>query len=81
MIDFCYVQEQLGSPALAFTRAVCEVLGLDSQVTDEVAILRRNLLRLSHTPEFSEDASFVVGALPGLHGLFLGLNRGRLPET
>ena len=39
-------------------RAVCEVLGLDSAVEAEVAVLRRNLLRLAHTREFAPAAAF-----------------------
>ena len=53
-----YPQEALGTPALAFVRAVCEVLGLDSAVEGEVAVLRRNLLRLAHTREFAPAAAF-----------------------
>ena len=53
-------QALLGSPALAFTKAVCEVLSLDSALEDEVAVLRRNLLRLTHTPEFSDASHFLV---------------------
>ena len=53
-----YPQEELGTPALAFVRAVCEVLGLDSAVEAEVAVLRRNLLRLAHTREFAPAAAF-----------------------
>lgn len=48
----------MGTPALAFVRAVCEVLGLDSAVEAEVAVLRRNLLRLAHTREFAPAAAF-----------------------
>jgi len=58
------VQEELGTPALAFTRGVCEVLGLDSTVTEEVAILRRNLLRLIQVREFGDDAAFKVNPPP-----------------
>lgn len=54
------MQEELGSPALAFTRTVCEVLALDGCVAEEVAVLRRNLLRLTHTREFSPQAVFRV---------------------
>ena len=32
----------------------------DTQLEDEIALLRRNLLRLTHTPEFSEAAVFQV---------------------
>ena len=44
-------------------RAVCEALKLDSALTDEVSILRRNLLRLTGNREFGESAVFKV--LPG----------------
>lgn len=57
------LQEELGSPALAFVRTVCEALGLDKDVEAEVAVLRRNLLRLTHTREFAESAKFQVGRL------------------
>ncbi|KAK9798895.1 hypothetical protein WJX73_003389 [Symbiochloris irregularis] len=51
--------EELGTPALAFARSVCEVLGLDASVADEVGVLKRNLMRLTHTREFSPQATFV----------------------
>lgn len=54
------MQEELGTPALAFTRAVCEVLQLDSSLSDEVSVLRRNLLRLTQIREFGEHAAFKV---------------------
>ncbi len=41
-------------------RAICEVLGLDKALEEEVAVLRRNLLRLTHTREFSAAAKFQV---------------------
>lgn len=53
-------QEELGTPALAFVRTVCEALSLDKEVEAEVAVLRRNLLRLTHTREFAEAAKFQV---------------------
>ena len=56
----CELQDELGTPALAFTRAVCEVLKLDVSLTDEVAILRRNLLRMTQNREFGENAAFKV---------------------
>ncbi len=62
------MQDELGTPALAFTRGVCEVLGLDDTVSEEVAILRRNLLRLLQTREFGDAAAFKVG-LPRQHAL------------
>ena len=54
------IQEELGTPTLAFTRAVCEVLALDTALDEEVAIVRRNLLRLIHIREFSPAAAFKV---------------------
>ena len=54
------LQSELGTPALAFTRAVCEALKLDSALTDEVSILRRNLLRMTGNREFGEQAAFKV---------------------
>ena len=56
------MQEELGTPALAFVRAVCEVLALDGAVEEEVAALRSSLLRLTHTREFSPEAAFKVRA-------------------
>jgi len=53
-------QEELGTPALAFVRAVCEVMGLDAGVAAETAVLRRNLLRLVDTREFAPAAAFKV---------------------
>ena len=51
--------EQLGSPALALTRAVCEAMSLDRRLSGEVAALRRNMLRLARTREFSSAAAFL----------------------
>ena len=67
------LQEDLGTPALAFTRAVCEVLKLDASLGDEVAILRRNLLRMTQTREFGEQAGFKVGYLNNDY-LFLSMD-------
>jgi len=53
-------QEELGTPALAFVRAVCDALALDSAVEDDVTVLRRNLLLLTHTLEFAPTAQFKV---------------------
>ena len=53
-------QEELGTPALAFVCAVCEALGLDAALEDEVLALRANLLRLTHTREFAPEAQFRV---------------------
>ncbi len=54
------MQEELGTPALAFVRAVCDALRLDSAVEEEVLELRHNLLRLTHTREFAQAAQFKV---------------------
>ena len=54
------LQEELGTPALAFVRAVCDALRLDAAVEEEVAELRHNLLRLTHTREFAQAAQFKV---------------------
>lgn len=53
-------QEELGTPALAFVRAVCDALALDAAVEDDVTVLRRNLLLLTHTLEFAPAAQFKV---------------------
>jgi len=50
--------EELGSPALALTRAVCEAMSLDRRLSNEVSALRRNMLRLARTREFSGAAVF-----------------------
>lgn len=53
-------QADLGSPALAFSLALTEVLRLDETVADEVARLKANLLALLHVPEYSRQATFKV---------------------
>lgn len=55
------LQEELGTPALAFVRAVCDALRLDPSIEEEVLVLRRNLLLLTHTLEFAPAAEFRVG--------------------
>ena len=55
------MQDELGPPALAFVRTVCAVLALDSAVEDQVAVLRRNLLKLVHVREFASASDFQVG--------------------
>jgi DNA polymerase epsilon subunit 1 len=57
------LQEELGTPQLAFVRAVCDALRLDTCVEEEVQVLRHNLLRLTHTREFAAAAEFRVRAL------------------
>lgn len=52
-------ERELGTPALALTRAVCEALALDTAVAGEVATLRRNMLREAAAREFSSSAAFV----------------------
>ena len=54
------LQDAIGPPAQAFVRTVCAVLALDSAVADEVAVLRRNLLKLVHVREFAPSAQFQV---------------------
>ena len=54
------LQDELGPPALAFVRTVCAVLALDSAVEEQVAVLRRNLLKLVHVREFASAAEFKV---------------------
>lgn len=51
-------QEELGSPALAFVRTLCHLLVLDVRVSDAVAVLRRQLLKLLHVREFGPQADF-----------------------
>ena len=53
-------QDEIGPPALAFVRTVCAVLALDTAVTDEVSVLRRNLLKLVHVREVAAIAQFKV---------------------
>lgn len=59
------MQDELGPPALAFVRTVCAVLALDYALEDQVAVLRRNLLKLVHVREFASASEFQVG----LHSL------------
>lgn len=51
-------QDELGSPALAFVRTACHLLALDATVSDEVALLRRRLLKLLGVGEFGSAAQF-----------------------
>ncbi|XP_026760531.2 DNA polymerase epsilon catalytic subunit 1 [Galleria mellonella] len=46
------------TPALLFVNAVCKVFSLDTNVEDEVTLLRRNLLRLVGVGEFSSAAEW-----------------------
>lgn len=51
-------QEELSHPAVAFVRVATHLLGLDGRVADQVALLRRQLLKLLHVSEFGSDAEF-----------------------
>ena len=85
------LQEELGTPALAFVRAVCDALRLDNAVEEEVLELRHNLLRLTHTREFAQAAQFKVLPSPSgcstlvcfsftlLHFRFTHINQTRAP--
>jgi len=57
------LQEELGSPALAFVRTLCALLALDARCMDAVAILRRQLLKLLKVREFSQAADFKEACL------------------
>lgn len=48
----------LNNPALEFIKYVCQVLSLDSNITNQVNKLKRDLLRLIDVGEFSDDAQF-----------------------
>jgi len=48
--------DDLDAPALAFVKSVCKVLSLDTNVTDQVNKLRRDLLKLLNIGEFSPKA-------------------------
>ncbi len=62
-------QDELGAPALAFVRTVCAVLALDSGLQQEVAVLRRNLLKLVHVREFAPASEFKASVLMAPCGL------------
>ena len=49
---------KLTNPALEFVKALCHVLNLDSAIENEVTKLKRNLLRLIGTGEFSDAAEW-----------------------
>lgn len=49
---------KLINPALEFIKAVCKVLSLDTSVSEEVGVLRRNLLRLIKVGNFSDLAEW-----------------------
>ncbi|XP_058137158.1 DNA polymerase epsilon catalytic subunit A [Dasypus novemcinctus] len=48
----------LSNPALEFIKSVCKVLSLDTNITNQVNKLHRDLLRLVDVGEFSEEAQF-----------------------
>jgi DNA polymerase epsilon subunit 1 len=48
----------MGSPALAFVRTVCELMGLDQRCQEQVEIMKKCLLRSLHVAEFSAAAQF-----------------------
>ncbi|XP_043925704.1 DNA polymerase epsilon catalytic subunit A [Protopterus annectens] len=48
----------LNNPALEFIKCVCKVLSLDTNITNQVNKLKRDLLRLIDVGEFSESAQF-----------------------
>jgi DNA polymerase elongation subunit (family B) len=52
------------NPALEFVRTLCHILSLDPASIEEVANLRRSLLRLLGVREFAKEAQFVDPALP-----------------
>ncbi|KAB1255675.1 DNA polymerase epsilon catalytic subunit A [Camelus dromedarius] len=49
---------RLNNPALEFIKYVCKVLSLDTNITNQVNKLNRDLLRLVDVGEFSEEAQF-----------------------
>ena len=50
-------------------RSLCTLLALDGEVAAEVTVLRRQLLRLIHCREFSDEAEFKVGVRGGGRGV------------
>lgn len=51
-------QSKVINPALEFIKAICKVLTLDASISDEVAKLRRNMLKLINVGEFSDSATW-----------------------
>ncbi|XP_033227375.1 DNA polymerase epsilon catalytic subunit A isoform X2 [Belonocnema kinseyi] len=45
-------------PAVELTKAICEVLSLDKEVTEEVNTLKENLLRLVNVSMYSDEAEW-----------------------
>lgn len=73
------VQEELGSPALAFAKTISAALALDTGVTDDVAIMRRSLLKLCQIREFSPAAMFQVTLQHPLWDAFVTLESAGVP--
>ena len=48
----------VGSPALAFVKNISYIMALDSAVSSEVTVLRRQLLKLVHCKEFSPESEW-----------------------
>ncbi|XP_064470762.1 DNA polymerase epsilon catalytic subunit A-like [Ornithodoros turicata] len=48
-----------GNPALEFVKAVCKVLSLDTNITELVVKVRRDLLKLIGVGEFSDQATWI----------------------
>ncbi|XKL62236.1 hypothetical protein PGB90_002069 [Kerria lacca] len=46
------------NPALEFVKSICQVLSLDKNISEEIAAVRRNLLRLIRVGEFSDLAKW-----------------------
>lgn len=51
------------NPALEFVKFTMEVFGLESELMDEVTVLRRNLLKMLKIGEFSLEAKYVNPSL------------------
>ena len=51
-------EAEMGTPALSFVRGVCRLYSLDTSLSEEVTLLRRQLLRLIHVKEFGAEASW-----------------------
>ena len=49
---------ELGTPALAFVRAVCHLYSLDPAEAEAVTVLRRQLLKMIHIKEFGSEAAW-----------------------
>lgn len=49
---------ELGTPALAFVKSVCQLYALDKTHKDSVMMLRRQLLRMVHVKEFGPESSW-----------------------